>query len=196
MRKTCGTFFCMKTRVLSPFWWMVAMVVSAAFLRFVPHPPNCTPIAAISLFSGAHFERKAWAFSIPLGAMLLSDVLFELLFGWGLHPQMLIVYASFTAMVGLGTFLRTRRQTIPVVTAAVSSSLLFFWTTNLGVWATSGLYAHTVSGLGACYVAALPFLGTTLLGDLFYTAVLFRGYALLEQRFASGSPAPCGPRRT
>jgi hypothetical protein len=33
----------------------------------------------------------------------------------------------------------------------------------------------TFQGLTQCYVAALPFLDKTVLGDLFWTAVLFGG---------------------
>src|SRR5262249_3823053 len=55
----------------------------------------------------------------------------------------------------------------------LSSSLLFFATTNFAVWAFSGMYAHDLHGLVLCYVAALPFLWNTVAGDMLWTALLF-----------------------
>ena len=39
----------------------------------------------------------------------------------------------------------------------------------------------SLAGLGACFIAALPFLQNTLAGDLFFTSVLFGGWALVER---------------
>ena len=54
-------------------------------------------------------------------------------------------------------------------------SLIFFAASNFAVWAFSGMYGLTWHGLTECYVAALPFLQTTVAGDMFWTAVLFGG---------------------
>ncbi|MDO8509723.1 MAG: hypothetical protein Q7S24_01115, partial [bacterium] len=53
-----------------------------------------------------------------------------------------------------------------------------FITTNAAVWAWSGMYAPTASGLWLSYYNALPFWRNMLVGDLFYTAVLVGGYEL------------------
>jgi hypothetical protein len=42
------------------------------------------------------------------------------------------------------------------------------------------MYSLTWQGLVQCYVAALPFLEKTVLGDLFWTAVLFGGAWLVQ----------------
>src|SRR3989344_3387297 len=55
------------------FLGIVGMVVVAALLRMVPHPPNFAPIAAMALFAGATFDRKWFAYLIPLAAMFMSD---------------------------------------------------------------------------------------------------------------------------
>ena len=65
--------------------------------------------------------------------------------------------------------------------AVLASSVLFFVLTNLGVWATSGLYPRTMIGLVTCYAAALPFFRNTLAGDAIYALTLFGGFALLER---------------
>jgi hypothetical protein len=43
------------------------------------------------------------------------------------------------------------------------------------------MYPKTLPGLVAAYVAAIPFFRNTVTGDLFYTAVLFGGFSLLER---------------
>jgi hypothetical protein len=169
------------------FWLMAALVASAAAARLfpylIPYPFNFAPVTAIALFGGAHFDRKAWAFAAPLAAMLLGDLLIELLFARGIHAQMPVVYLSFAAIVGLGFLLRGRRRLLPVTGAALTASGLFFLTTNFGVWVEGALYPRTLEGLVACYVAAIPFFGATLAGDLFYTAALFGAFALAERGF-------------
>ena len=40
--------------------------------------------------------------------------------------------------------------------------------------------ARDLGGLAACYAAALPFLQNTIVGDLFWTSLLFGGYAAVR----------------
>jgi hypothetical protein len=63
----------------------------------------------------------------------------------------------------------------------LAASLQFYLITNFGVWA-AGAYARDLSGLGASYIAGLPFLSWTVLGDLFYTAGFFGIYALVMKQ--------------
>ena len=62
------------------------------------------------------------------------------------------------------------------------------------MWLFSGMYPPTVGGLAACYVAAIPFFQNTVAGDLFYAALLFGGFALLERAIPAlrraGEPQP------
>jgi hypothetical protein len=84
------------------------------------------------------------------------------------------VYASFALIVGIGFWLRRHPGVATTAAASAVGSVLFFVVTNFGMWATpDGFYPHTVAGLGACYVAAIPFFRNTLLGDLAYCGLLF-----------------------
>jgi hypothetical protein len=155
---------------------LIGMIFGAAALRLVPHPANFDAIGALALFGGAHFVDKRWAFILPLAALFLSDVLI------GFHAQMPLVYGVFVLMVFMGFALREQRGALPVAVMAVAGSVLFFVVTNFGVWALDGLYPLTLQGLATCYLAALPFFQNTLAGTLFYTAVLFGGFALIERK--------------
>jgi hypothetical protein len=154
---------------------LVSAVLAAALFRLVPHPPNFSPIAAMALFSGAYFGRKGLAFAAPLGAMLVSDAVL------GFHGGMLVVYGSLALIVVLGWLLTAKRSAGRIAAAAVSASVLFYLVTNFGVWALGDMYPKTLAGLGACYVAALPFFQNSLAGDLVFTALLFGGFALAER---------------
>jgi hypothetical protein len=91
------------------------------------------------------------------------------------------VYASVALIVVIGWAVQARITPLRIGLAAVASSVLFFVVTNFGVWLSSGMYPLTPSGLAACYAAAIPFFQNTLAGDLFYSALLFGGFALLER---------------
>jgi hypothetical protein len=69
---------------------------------------------------------------------------------------------------------------MPVVVTMISCSLAFFALSNFAVWAFSGMYPLTAQGLAECYIVALPFLDKTVMGDLFWTGVLFGGAWLVQ----------------
>ena len=185
----CGSDYatCM-TSNHARFLALLTAIAAAAALRLVPHPPNFTPIGAMALFSGAYFGRRALAFAAPLGAMLVSDALI------GFHSGMPFVYASVAVIALLGWLALSRVTVLRLAGAAIASSILFFVVTNFGTWLLSGMYPLNGAGLAACYVAAIPFFQNTVAGDLFYTGVLFGGFALLERAVpmlrAGGVPRP------
>lgn len=154
---------------------ILGAIVTAAALRLVPHPPNFTPIGAMALFGAAYLGRRPVAFAAPLGALLLGDLVI------GFYPGMWVTYLSFALVVLVGWLALSRISVLRLGIAATASSILFFLVSNFGTWALSGMYPHTLTGLAACYVAAIPFFQNMLAGDLFFTALLFGGFALLER---------------
>jgi hypothetical protein len=154
---------------------LLSAIVAAAALRLVPHPPNFSPIDAMALFSGAYLGRRGIAFAAPLAALLLSDLVL------GFYAGMWVQYVTVALVVLIGWGALKRVAVLRVAGAAIASSMLFFLVTNFGTWALSGMYPPTASGLAACYVAAVPFFQNTLAGDLFFSGMLFGGFALLER---------------
>ena len=166
---------------------LLSAILAAAALRLVPHPPNFTPIGAMALFSGAYLGRKALAFVAPIGALLLSDLVL------GFYPGMLFQYAGVALVVLIGWAALSGVSVVRLAIAAVASSVLFFVISNFGTWLVSGMYPHSLTGLGACYVAAIPFFENTIAGDLFYTVLLFGGFAVAERlvpKLRAGDPLP------
>jgi hypothetical protein len=83
-------------------------------------------------------------------------------------------YAAFGLIVIGGYYLfKKSLSTTRIVFGAIGASLLFYLLSNFGVWATGAFYPITFSGLISCYAAGLPFLLNQVLGDMFYSLVLF-----------------------
>ena len=163
------------------------LIITAASFRFLPHWPNFTPVAAMALFGGAYLERKWMAFFVPLTAMLISDIFL------GLHYSMWSVYLAFSLTVMIGMQLRSSATAGRVVTASVSSAVLFFLVTNFGAWLGSPIYPQNFGGLITSYIAGLAFfhngsLGLSfflndLVGTLFYSGIFFGAFSFVEKRF-------------
>lgn len=168
-----------KIELTPKLYVVIVMIVTAAMMRLIPHWPNFTPIAAIALFGGTIVKRKDLAFLIPVAAMLLSDLVI------GFHSTMLPVYLSFIAIVAFGLVLQRRLTVVNTLSASLAASVLFYLVTNFASW-TSGLmpYPMNASGLIQSYIAGLPFLFNGVLGDLFYTSVLFGAAYLVTNRQA------------
>jgi hypothetical protein len=163
-----------KARILA----LLVAIFAAAAMRLLPHPPNFSPIAAMALFSGAYLPKRPLAFVAPFGGLILSDLALG-----GFYPGMNFVYLSFGLTVLTGWAVAKRKTPLRIGGAALASSILFFVLTNFGMWLFSGFYPRTWEGLVACYVAAIPFFQNTVAGDLFFTALLFGGFALAERAF-------------
>ena len=164
-----------------------ALVVLGVALRLVPHVPNFAPIGAIALFGGAILGWR-YALWLPLSAMMLSDLII------GFYPGIEFTWASFLMIAVVGLALKNKGLLTKIGIGGLSSATIFFVVSNFGVWVSSGMYTHTLTGFINCYVMALPFFRATLMSDLFYGAVLFGLQAVavyvLEKRLRSSSRFP------
>ena len=163
------------------------MIFLAALSRLLPHPPNFSPVEAIALFGGAYFASRAAAIWVPLAAMFLSDLALGLFNGgiyWSyfLSAGYLLVYLCIALSSVLGFGLRGKVSAARVGAYSLAGSVLFFVVTNFGAWLGSPMYPQTAAGLGAAYVAGIPFFQWTVLGTLFYSALLFGSFAWLRSR--------------
>ena len=168
--------------------WMVfgLLVGSGVVLRLACQDlPNFAPVAALALFAGYFFRSAVMALCVPLSVMAISDWFVG---GYSWH-MMALVYAMLAVPVACRGWLRRHlalRGDQPAKCAGafaglcacgLMSSVLFFVVTNFGVWLWFGTYGFNLSGLAHCSVAAVPFFRYTLAGDLFFSFVLFGGYA-------------------
>ncbi len=150
---------------------ILLFVAIGVLFRFLPHPPNFTPVGAIALFAGAYLSRPS-ALILPLAVMAVSDIFI----GFYEPALMVSVYASFIISALIGSYLKKNPRWFRVGKAAFLSSLIFFTATNFTVWAFTPWYPKNISGLLSCYLLALPFFKNSLLSHFFYSAVLFASY--------------------
>jgi len=163
----------------------VLLIVLAALSRVIMYPYNYSSILAMAIFSGAVIKDKRLAFAMPLLAMFLADVLFELFttapgfWGWG----QLIGYG----IIALVTFISFSMKKINVLSVAgysVGSSLLFFFLSNSAFFVFDNpiyhLYPADFNGYIQSLVAGIPFLKKGLIVDLAYSGVLFGTYYLVQ----------------
>ena len=127
-------------------FFIIAIVAS----RFLPHPPNFTPVIAIFMLSSG----------LSLLPLLITYMITDAVIGF--HSYMLWVYASLFAVAYLQQ-------------GAVFSSTLFFVITNFAVW-TSGFYGYTFEGLVMCYVMAIPFYISTLTSTVIFAKLFEYAY--------------------
>jgi len=178
------------TKINLRFSILVGLILLAAFSRIISHMPNFSPLGAIGLFGVAHFSKKWHAFLIPIVATWLSDLFINNViytqyyptFTWfndGFYWQ----YSSYLLITLAGLFIFSKVTTRRVLVGALASTTIFFLVSNFGCFPNNPTYTQNFSGLMTCYAAGIPFLRGTLLGNLFYSGVLFGSFAFLQQRF-------------
>lgn len=148
---------------------IIFFILIAVWFRLIPHLPNFTPVTALALFSGLMLKRKWLSMSIPLVAMILSDLVL------GFSAISMWVYLGFASITMIGWFLDKMNTK-----SILLSSLVFFIISNFGAWVLG--YPHTIEGLVMCYTLAIPFFGYSIIGDLFWGYTLKYSYKLLENK--------------
>jgi hypothetical protein len=169
---------------------LIGIILATAFSRLIPHMPNFSPLGAIGLFGAAHFQKRWQAFIIPLAAVWISDILINNIVYSDYYPSFTLFYSGFYWQNGsyllitlAGIIILKKINIKNLAFAFLTSTAIFFIITNFGCWPGSPVYTQDLRGLLTCYAAGIPFLKGTLLGDLFYSGVLFGAFYLLEQKF-------------
>lgn len=169
----------------------VALIAVTVAYRLIPHPWNAVPMGAVALYAGARLPIR-WAWLVPMVALVISDLMLDYGMGGGYFAgnrvadyhiySRIAVYGAFALTTLIGPLAnRPKFGTALLPVLSLSASGLLFLTSNFAVWAEGLLYPMNLTGLWACYVAAVPFFDKTLIADLIGTGVLFGLGALLHQ---------------
>jgi hypothetical protein len=166
----------MKQRLLTILWIFIATLS-----RLIPHPANVTPFTNLCLLAGSQIN-KATAFVSMMIALILSDLLLAHIYGYSAFGAWSwFTYSGFAIVILIGTLLRNKLNKKTLLLSVASSSIIYWLWTNFGTWLITSMYAKTWTGLIACYIAALPFLRNSLLGDLGWMLVIWGIYYFLCQ---------------
>jgi hypothetical protein len=152
----------------------IGLILAGILLRFAPHAPNFTPVAAIALFSGAYLNKR-FAFIVPLLLMVISDMFL------GLHNVVAFTWGGFILVTFIGLWIKKHKNIFGIITSSMASSVIFYIISNFGVW-LMGWYPRNLSGLINCYVMGLPFLRDFTMATLFYTTIFVGCYEFIAGR--------------
>ncbi|MDR1348089.1 MAG: hypothetical protein LBJ63_06660 [Prevotellaceae bacterium] len=181
----------MENKKLNLRFSIIAIIIlTAAMSRLIPHLPNFAPIGGMALFGAVYCSNRLWAFIIPVVSMWISDLVLNNVmyaqyfdnFVW-IYSGSLFVYGAFAFITLWGIFILQKTNIVNLISAVLGASVIFFIVSNFGVWLTSGMYPNTFDGLLVCYIAGIPFFRNTLLGDIFYTGILFATFEMLAYKF-------------
>ncbi|MFL6567619.1 MAG: DUF6580 family putative transport protein [Chthoniobacterales bacterium] len=162
---------------------------------------NFAPLAAIALCAAAYFPPK-FKFTVPMIALLASDIVLNLHYGYSLvSPFVVSHYIGFAIVGCLGLLLSGRASFKTLLPASIAASLIFYIVTNSVSWIYDPGYAKNMAGWLECLTTGLPaysatptwmFFRNSLLSDLFFTAlfVLCMQFGRSSERARSTSALP------
>lgn len=139
---------------------------------------NFAPLAAIALCGAAYFPTK-FKFTVPLGALFISDLFLNYYYGASLIDSHIFGRYLALALVGLiGLALQNRASFKTLLPASVVGSTIFYLITNMFSWLSDPGYVKNFAGLIQALTVGLPeysatptwmFFRNSLLSDLFFT---------------------------
>jgi hypothetical protein len=180
----------MKQKIDLRFSVLTILIVLCSFSRIIPHIPNFSPLGAMGLFGAAYFTKKWQAFLIPIAATWISDLFINNVIYSQYYPSFTWFYDGFYWQYGsyllitlAGLVIFKKFNISKVLIGALSATMIFFLVSNFGCWIGSTTYPQNFGGLITCYVAGIPFIKGTMLGDLFYTGVLFGTFGIAQLKF-------------
>ncbi len=161
------------------------LLLLAVLTRVVPHAGwlNFTAVGGMLLYFGA---RRPWReMFIPLAALVATDYWltvysYHYAFSWQMYVP---TWAWCVMAMALGQILlKARTNFVRVTAATLLGPTSFFVASNYAVWTAGTMYPHTLAGLQACFVAAIPFYRNDLASTALVMGVAF-GVPALVRRF-------------
>src|SRR3954452_2552319 len=117
---------------------------------------NFAPLAAIALCAAAYFPGK-YKFTVPMIALLISDVVLNMSYGYSLFsPFVMSHYIGFALVGWLGWMLRNRASMKTILPASIAASVIFYVVTCAVSWIFDPGYAKNFAGLIQSVTVGLP----------------------------------------
>jgi hypothetical protein len=170
--------------------WLPALLVVTFAITRLPGllPENFSAAYALVFCAGVYFPRKL-AWWLPLGVLLATDVLLNLFYYHvaALDPYMLVNYAAYAALIGLGRCFSPTSSWLSVTGGGLLGALLFYLITNTAAWLQNPQYPKTLAGWIQAMTTGIPgwpppgtFLRNTLLSGGLFTGLFCGAMKLTE----------------
>ncbi len=166
---------------LKDLFFILVYVIFGVLTRTVWHiAPNVEFVTGLSI-AGAFFICKKYSLAIPLGIMIISDLII------GNSSIYIFTWSSYVFAWVIGLLLRSNRVSnlfkklssiVKVFTLSEAGGILFtlffFLWTNFGVVVvTEDMYSKNIMGLIESYTMGLPFLIPQLIGNIIIVPIVF-----------------------
>lgn len=158
---------------IAVFIMLIAVGVAARLTSNSLEIYNFASVSAIAIFAGFYLRSTVVAALVPLTIMIVSN---QFLLPYNDNRLLVGMYALLMAPVLFRFWLRRDLSALSVGLCAAGTTLFYFVGSNFVHWLCE-YKEYTLANFTECYVAALPFLKWTLLGDLVFSAMLFGSYA-------------------
>ena len=148
------------------------------------YPWNFMPLMALCLYSGAYVTNRRLSVVLPILALLISDLGIWAVtgeFSWAFPSDRWSAYVCNTIAIFMGRGLSSRTWPVRGLDAfgrGIAAEVLFFIVTNFAYFTVQSDLPHSLSGLVACYVAAIPFAWKSFASTAFYSVLLFSPVAV------------------
>ena len=162
---------------------------------------NFAPMAAIALCGAAYFPPK-FKFIVPLGALFVSDLVLNYVYGAPLlQAQMVGHYIAFLLIALIGLGLQDRASLKTLLPASILGSVIFYLVVNTFSWLSEPGYTKDFAGLIQAQTTGLPaysatptwmFFRNTVLSDFFFTLlfVVCMNFGRNTSRARAGAALP------
>lgn len=156
---------------------LVPIILVILLSRFIPHPPNFTPIISIAVLSPLFFSKNMTSLSVIILGMFVTDIFL------GIYPSMIFTYLTIILIFYFSKIFFKLDSFKSIILCSFLSSVIFFILTNFVVWFFSGLYSLNFEGLIACYLLAIPFFHNTLISTMLFSSITYFVFLRLKGKF-------------
>lgn len=155
---------------------------------------NFAPFTAIALCGAIYFPPR-YKFSVPLVALLISDIILNVHYSAPLFVPLMICRYFALALIGwLGLTIVRQRSLKTLLPASLAASILFYLITNAFSWLSDPGYAKSFAGLVQALSVGLSQYSSTPTWMFFRNSVvsdlIFTGLFVLCMRFGRSPERP------
>ena len=139
---------------------------------------NFAPMAAIALCGAVYFPAR-FKFTIPLGALFISDLILNYIYAAPLVQAQMVGHYIALVLIGLlGVAIQSRASLKTLLPASLLGSVIFYVVVNAFSWLSEPGYTKDFAGfiqaqtVGLSQYSATPtwmFFRNSVLSDLFFT---------------------------
>jgi hypothetical protein len=148
------------------------------------YPWNFMPLMAACLYSGAYIGNRLRSFAAPLSALVASNLGIWAItgqFSWAFPSEGWAVYLCYAIAILMGRGLNRQawpQRGVGALGRGIAAETVFFLLTNFAYFCVQTVHPHTLTGLAACYVEAIPFSTRSFVSTAFYSVLLFSPLAV------------------